>query len=339
MDRICPVLVCARLCLDEHNYICAIKIDKYRYDCHIISYKLTIASMDILACMKVFVAVVDMGSFAAAAERLGMSRAMASKQVSNLEDHLGTRLLNRTTRRLSVTESGSVFYERSAQIIADVTEAEQVAGHMAAAPRGVLKMTMPLAYGLHRLGPVIASYINTYPEVKLDISLSDRKVDLVEEGFDLAVRIGTLPESGLIARKLGSERSIICASPAYLERHGTPGTPGDLARHVCLGYSLTNSGDEWRLEGEWGEGIAIRSAGPIKADNGDILRLAAVNGAGLIFQPRFIVAQDLQAGRLVQVLPEYASRELGIYAIYPSRKHLSAKVRTFVDFLVKQLGE
>jgi DNA-binding transcriptional LysR family regulator len=293
--------------------------------------------MDILASMKVFVAVVDAGSFAAAAGRLDMSRAMASKYVMNLEDHLGTRLLNRTTRRLSVTESGSVFYERSVQIISDVTEAEQVAGHMSAVPRGILKITMPLSYGQHRLGPVIADYVRQYPQVKLDISFSDHKADLIEEGFDLAIRIGTLPGSGLIARKLGSGRVIVCASPDYLKRHGTPQTPEDLARHSCLGYTLSNSGDEWRLTRQ-GEEAAIRIAGPIKADNGDMLRLAALSGAGLIFQPHFIVSEDLQAGRLVQVLADYASAELGIYAIYPSRKHLSAKVRTFVDFLAGRLS-
>ena len=293
--------------------------------------------MDVLFGMKVFVAVVEAGSFAAAADRLGMSRAMASKYVLNLEDHLGTRLLNRTTRRLSMTESGSVFYERSAQIISDVSEAEQVAGHMSATPRGTLKITMPLAYGLHRLGPVVADYVNAYPSVKLDISLSDRKVDLIEEGFDLAIRIGALPESGLIARKLGSTRTIVCAAPDYLNRHGTPHTPQDLASHRCLGYTLTNSGDEWNLK-KPDEEAAVRIAGPIRADNGDLLRLAAVNGAGLVFQPYFIVADDLRTGRLVQVLADYVSRELGIYAIYPSRKHLSAKVRTFVDFLVEKLA-
>ena len=293
--------------------------------------------MDMLASMKVFVAVVDAGSFAAAADRLDMSRAMASKYVLNLEDHLGTRLLNRTTRRLSVTESGSVFYERSAQIISDVTEAEQVAGHMSAVPRGTLKITMPQSYGQHRLGPVIADYVSQYPQVKLDISLSDRKADLIEEGFDLAIRIGTLPESGLIARKLGSTRIIVCASPDYLKRRGTPQTPEDLASHSCLGYTLSNSGDEWRLTRQ-DEEAAIRIAGPIKADNGDMLRLAALSGAGLICQPHFIVSEDLQAGRLVQVLADYTSAEFGIYAIYPSRKHLSAKVRTFVDFLVERLS-
>lgn len=294
--------------------------------------------MDILSSMKVFVAVVDAGSFSAAALRLGMSKAMASKHVLNLEEYLGTRLLNRTTRRLSITESGSMFYERSVQILADVTEAEQIAGHLSAKPRGVLKISMPLAYGMHRLGPVIADYVAAFPDVKLDISASDRKVDLVEEGFDLAIRIASLAESDLIARKLGSVRSIVCASPAYLAQHGEPKTPDDLTHHRCLGYSLTGSGVEWHLE-SLHHTATIRSAGPIKADSGDMLRLAALSGAGLIFQPHFIVGEDLKAGRLVQVLPDYASAPLGIYAIYPSRRHLSAKVRTFVDFLVERLND
>lgn len=293
--------------------------------------------MDILANMKVFVAVVDAGSFAAAADRLDISRAMASKHVLHLEDHLGTRLLNRTTRRLSVTESGGVYYERCVQILSDVTEAEQLAGHLSAVPRGTLKITIPLAFGLHRLGPVVADYVRKYPEVKLDVSLSDRKLDLVDEGFDLAVRIGSLPESGLIARKLGGDHAIICASPAYLKRQGIPKTPEDLAHHACLGYTYTNSGGEWRIHSRRKEAV-IPINGGIKADNGDMLRLAALSGAGLIFQPHFIVGDDLRTGRLVQVLPDYASAELGIYALYPSRKHLSAKVRTFVDFLVERLG-
>lgn len=294
--------------------------------------------MDILASMKAFTAVVDAGSFAAAAERMDISRAMASKHVAALEDHLGTRLLNRTTRRLSLTEAGTIFYERSVQIIADISEAEQVAGYMAAAPRGVLKIAMPLSFGQHRLGSLIAEYVHTYPQVKLDIALSDRKVDLVDEGFDLAIRIGMTLEPGLIARKLGDERVIICGAPSYLERRGVPRTPKELSEHACLGYTLGQGGDEWRLEGPGGT-VSIRCSGPIRADNGDILRLAAVSGAGLVFQPRFIVGDDLKAGRLKQVLEDYQSGELGIYAVYSSRKHLSAKVRSFVDFLAARLAD
>lgn len=292
--------------------------------------------MDIVASMKVFVSVVEAGSFASAAERLGMSRAMASKYVAMLEDHLDTRLLNRTTRRLSLTEPGSLFFERSVQILSDIAEAEQIAGHMAAEPRGVLKVTMPLSYGLHRFGPIVADYTKRYPKVKLDLSLNDRKIDLVEEGFDVAVRIGRLPESGLIARKLGAVRSIVVGAPAYLEQYGMPATSEDLANHVCLGYTFANGGNEWRLQGPNGL-TTVRSSGSVKADNGDFLRLAALEGAGLIFQPWFIVEDDVRAGRLMQALSDYSSEELGIYAVYPSRKHLSAKVRTFVDLLVTHL--
>lgn len=291
--------------------------------------------MDIFASMKVFVAVVDAGSFASAADRLDMSKAMASKYVSGLEDHLGTRLLNRTTRRLSVTESGVAYYQRCVQILADVLEAEQAAGHLTAEPRGVLRISMPLAFGLHRLGEVVADYVQRYPQVRLDLSLSDRRVDLVDEGFDLAIRIGSLPQSDLVARKLGSVRSVVCASPAYLAQHGTPTVPEHLADHSCLGYTYSSSGDEWRmLQGS--DMFAVPVSGAIKADNGDMLRLAALSGAGLIFQPLFIVANDLRTGRLVPVLADYLSPELGIYALYPNRKHLSAKVRTFIDFLVEQ---
>lgn len=293
--------------------------------------------MDIVSGMQVFTAVVDNGSFVAAADRLAISRAMASKSVSALEEHLGTRLLNRTTRRLSLTEAGLAFYERSVQILADISEAEQLAGRMASEPRGKLKVTMPLAYGIHRLGPVIADYARRYPQVTLDLSLSDRKVDVVEEGYDVAIRIGKLPESGLIARKLGTIHSVVVGAPDYLARHGRPQAPADLAHHVCLGYSLAFPGDEWRLRGP-GDVVSVRSSGPIRADSGDMLRLAALAGSGLIFQPWFIVEEDVRAGRLERVLDAYTSEALGIYAVYPSKRHLSAKVRTFVDFLVEHVG-
>lgn len=293
--------------------------------------------MDLFAAMKMYVAVVDGGSFAAAADKLDISRAMVSKQIQKLEEHLGTRLMNRTTRRLSLTETGSAFYERSVQIVADVDEAEQVAGQMTRRPQGVLRLTIPLSYGQHRLGAIIGAYTQAYPHVQLDISLSDRKVDLVEEGLDLAIRIGALPQSDLIARKIGAVRSIVCAAPAYLARHGSPLTPAELAGHACLGYTLSGSGAEWRLDGPGGP-AAVAIAGPIRADNGDIIRLAALGGAGIAFQPEFIVGDDVAAGRLVRLLPEWQSAEMGVYAVYPSRKHLSAKVRTFVDFLVAALG-
>jgi DNA-binding transcriptional LysR family regulator len=293
--------------------------------------------MDLFSSMRMYVAVVDGGSFASAADKLDISRAMVSKQIQKLEEHLGTRLLNRTTRRLSLTETGREFYERSTQIMVDVEEAEQVAGQMTRTPQGVLRVTIPLSYGQHRLASIIGDYTQAYPKVQLDISLSDRKVDLIEDGFDLAIRIGALPQSDLIARKIGGVRSIVCASPAYLAKHGAPQTPEALSRHACLGYTLTGSGADWRFETPAGP-LVVPISGPIRADNGDIIRLAALSGAGILFQPHFIVGDDLAAGRLIQLLPEWQSAELGVYAVYPSRKHLSAKVRTFVDFLTAALG-
>jgi DNA-binding transcriptional LysR family regulator len=292
--------------------------------------------MDLFSSMRMYVAVVDGGSFASAADKLDISRAMVSKQIQKLEEHLGTRLLNRTTRRLSLTETGREFYERSTQIMNDVEEAEQVAGQMTRTPQGVLRVTIPLSYGQHRLATIIGDYTHAYPQVQLDISLSDRKVDLIEDGFDLAVRIGALPQSDLIARKIGGVRSIVCASPAYVARHGAPQTPAELNRHACLGYTLTGSGADWRFETPDGP-LIVPISGPIRADNGDIIRLAALSGAGILFQPHFIVGDDLDAGRLVQLLSGWQSAELGVYAVYPSRKHLSAKVRTFVDFLAGAL--
>lgn len=294
--------------------------------------------MDLFASMKMYVAVVDGGSFAAAADKLEISRAMVSKQIQKLEEHLGTRLMNRTTRRLSLTETGREFYERSTQIMGDVEEAEQIAGQMTRRAQGVLRVTIPLSFGQHRLGAVLGDYAQAYPQVQLDVSLSDRKVDLVDEGFDLAIRIGAMPQSDLIARKLGGVRSVVCAAPAYLAAHGAPRTPADLARHACLGYTLTGTGADWRLEGADGT-VVVPVSGPIRADNGDILRLAARGGAGIVFQPEFIVGDDIAAGRLVRLLPQWQSAELGVYAVYPSRKHLSAKVRTFVDFLVAALAD
>lgn len=294
--------------------------------------------MDLFNSIKMYVAVVEGGSFAAAADKLAISRAMVSKQIQKLEEHLGTRLLNRTTRRLNMTETGREFYERSTQIMSDLDEATQIAGQMTRTPQGVLRITIPLSYGQHRLATIIGDYAQIHPQVQLDISLSDRKLDLIEDGFDLAIRIGSMPQSDLIARKIGGVRSIVCASPAYLARYGIPKTPAELGQHTCLGYTLTGGGTDWSFESADGP-VNIPIKGQIRADNGDIIRLAALSGAGVLFQPHFIVGEDLEHGRLLRLLPEWQSAELGIYAVYPSRKHLSAKVRTFVDFLVSALKE
>lgn len=291
--------------------------------------------MDTLTSMKVFAAVVDGGSFASAADRLDISRAMASKHVSHLEEHLGTRLLQRTTRKLMLTEIGSVYYERCVQILADVAEAEEGAAHFSETPRGTLRLTVPVSFGVLHMGPLISEYLKRYPEVRIDILMADRRVDLIEEGLDLALRIGALTESGLIAKRLGSDRVAVCAAPDYFERHGVPTTPEDLVRHNCLTYSYATSGDEWRLTGPDGTVHTVKVSGSLRASNGDMTKLGALDGVGIIRQPLFLIGDDLRAGRLVEVLKDYRSQELGIYALYPSRKHLSAKVRVFVDFLAE----
>ncbi|RZI45040.1 LysR family transcriptional regulator [Herbaspirillum sp. HC18] len=288
--------------------------------------------MDTLTSMKVFVAVVDTGSFAAAADRLDMSRAMTSKYVAHLEEHLGTRLLQRTTRRLTLTESGSAYYERCVQILADISEAEEGALHLNENPRGTLRVTMPVSFGILHMGPVISEYMKQYPEVKVDILLTDRRVDLLEEGLDMAIRIGALSESELVAKRLASDRVVICGSPEYFKQHGTPRTPSDLAQHNCLLYTYASAGDEWKMTGPGGEHV-VKVSGSLRASNGDVVKLAAIGGVGVIRQPLFLCAEDLRAGRLVEVLQDYRSYDLGVYAVYPSRKHLPAKVRTFVDFL------
>lgn len=288
--------------------------------------------MDTLTSMKVFAAVVEAGSFTAASDRIEMSRAMVSKYVASLEARLGTRLLQRTTRKLKLTESGSAYFERCQQIIAAVIEAEEGALKLTTSPRGTLRLTMPLSFGILHMGPMISAYLKQFPEVKVDIQLTDRRVDLIEEGFDLAVRIGSLVESGLIARKLASDSLVVCGSPDYFRQHGVPLTPADLARHNCLIYTYSRAGEEWKMSGPDGH-FAVKVTGSLRANNGDMVKLAALGGVGLMRQPKFLVGEDIRAGRLVEVLTAYRDSDLGIYAVYPSRTYLSAKVRTFVDFM------
>jgi DNA-binding transcriptional LysR family regulator len=287
--------------------------------------------------MKVFATIVDAGSFAAASERLDLSKAMVSKHMAHLENHLGTRLLNRTTRRLSLTESGTAYFERCQPLLKDIEEAELAATEMTSVPRGTLRITAPLVFGVLHIAPLIADYLSIHPEAKLDFTLDDRNVDLVNEGYDLAIRIGSLAETGLIARRFAKDNLIVCGSPDYFRRHGIPLVPEDLTQHVCLGYSYEDSATGWQFVGADGE-HRVSVNGNVRANNGDLLRVAALGGAGIIMQPRFLVGADLRSGRLQAVLKEFTCPELGIYAVYPSRRYLSAKVRTFIDFLVERFG-
>lgn len=282
--------------------------------------------------MRAFIRVVEAGSFAAAAEKLGTARSAVTKQVAALERHYGVRLLQRTTRRLSLTDAGRASFDRIQAILAEVDDLERALQAESRQPAGLLRVTAPFSFGTLHLGPAIADYLRLYPQVRIDLNLSDRRVDLVEEGFDLAVRIGWLADSSLVARQLAQIRMQLCASPDYLAARGVPLAPSDLRNHDCLNYTLSSTGDEWRFSDGAGE-QTVRVAGRMQANNGDVLRSAALAGHGIILQPEFIVGEDVRAGRLVELLPQHAAAPAGLYAIYPTRRHLSAKVSTFVEHL------
>lgn len=294
--------------------------------------------MDRLQAMTVFAKVVEQGSFARAAERLAISASACSRQVADLEAHLATRLLNRTTRRLSLTESGQGFYERCVQLLADLEDAEHAAGESAARPRGTIRLTTSINFGVRHVSPAIGEFLARYPEVKFDVSLSDRIVDLVEEGYDLAIRIGSAGGEAVVARKLGEARMVACASPAYLKARGTPKAPEDLVRHSCLTYEYTPVRNVWPFLGKDGREHAVRVSGPLHSNNGDLLAAAAVAGVGIVYEPAFILGPDLKAGRLAPILAAYTAPLGPIYAVYPSRRYLAAKVRAFVDFLAQRFA-
>jgi DNA-binding transcriptional LysR family regulator len=294
--------------------------------------------MDRFNNMANFVEVVNQGGFTAAADKTGLSRAQISKSVMQLEAHLGTRLLNRTTRRVSLTEIGRIYYERCVAILSDVEEIEGIVGEQTAKPHGTLTVSAPTSFGILHLNEVIPEYLKQYPEVRISLSLSDRFIDVVAEGFDLVLRIAALEDSSLIARRIAPCRRVLCASPEYLKENGSPQVPQDLAVHPCLVYSNEAKPDSWTLHGPKGA-ESIKVNGPVCADNGDILKAAAVNGLGVALLPTFIVGPELRAGRLRQVLPEFCPPEISVYAVFPSRRYLSAKVRTFVDFLSEHFGE
>ena len=292
--------------------------------------------MDRLGAMQAFVRVVEAGSFVRAADRLGLSTSSLSRLVADLEQHLGARLLNRTTRRLSLTESGQAYYERCVTLLADLAEAEAVAGQSAAQARGTVRLTCSYSMAEQRVAPAIASFVRAHPAVRFELVVSDRIVDLVEEGFDLAVRIGAAGSENLVARKLGETRLLACASAGYLKAHGAPRAPEDLERHNCLTYEYVAPRNLWRFRDAAGSERAVRVSGNLHSNNGDLLAEAAAQGAGVVFEPAFIVGPEVRAGRLVALLQDFVAPPMPIYAVYPSRKHLSAKVRLFVDFLVER---
>lgn len=294
--------------------------------------------MDRLNSMTIFTAVVDDGGFTAAADKMGISRAQASKAVMQLEAHLGTRLLNRTTRRTSLTEVGRIYYERCKAILLDIEEIESIAGEQTTRPNGTLTLSVPTSFGILQLNKAILEYLQHYPDVQISLQLADRFIDVVSEGFDVAIRIAELDDSSLVARKIAPCKRVFCASPQYLQDSGVPQVPSDLARHRCLIYSNERRPDSWTIHGPEGSEM-VRVSGPVCADNGDVLKEAAIQGLGITLLPTFIVGSDLKAGRLVQVLHEYCPEDISIYAVFPTRRFLTAKVRTFVDFITQYFGE
>ena len=291
-----------------------------------------------LADIAVFVRVVERGSFTLAADDLRLSRAVVSKYLSRLEERLGARLLNRTTRRLSLTEAGAALFEASRGAIERIEEAEAAVAQFQAAPRGRLRVSAPMSFGILHLGPAIADFSREYPGVTLDIRLDDRFVNLVEDGIDVAVRIGLLTDSSLVARKLGLTRAVACASPAYLAEHGEPQSPEDLATHDCLIYSYLANANVWRFLSREGREIPVAVTGTLRINNGIVLAEAALAGRGVLVTPSFYVAPMLRDGRLRRVLAEYRLPELGIYAVYPQKEHVPPKVRAFIDYLAARFG-
>jgi len=288
--------------------------------------------------MAVFTKVVATGSFSAAARELRVSQASVTKQIKELEGWLGARLLNRTTRRLSLTEVGAGFYERSTRILEAVAEARSAAGALQTAPRGRLRINAPVSFGLLHLAPAVTEFLNVYPDVSIEMLVNDRVVDLLEGEFDVGVRIGRLGDSSLIARRIAPVRLVICAAPEYLARHAVPQTPEDLASHNCLEYTYFESRGEWHLRDPTGADIVVPVSGRYLANNADVLRSTALAGGGIILVPTFLIGDDLRAGRLVRLLSNYPPPEQALHALYPPGRHLSAKVRTFVDFLVVRFG-
>lgn len=288
--------------------------------------------MDRFQAMRVFAAVVDAGSFVAASRALDLSKAAVSRHVAELEARLGVRLLHRTTRRLSVTPEGGIFHARCRELLAGLDEAEAEITSRSGVASGPLRVSVPVTFGLLHLAPLWPAFMARHPAVELELTLSDRQVDLVDEGYDLAVRIGRLGPSSLVGRQLTSTRMVACASPGYLRAHGAPSHPRELATHATIAYSLLATGDRWEFDGPGGP-VAVEVAPRMRTNSGDTCRAAALADAGIVVQPDFLVGPDLEAGTLVELMPGWRAPELGVHAVYPSRRHVPPKVRLLIGFL------
>ena len=315
-----------------------------RYDnlvfCGDIVYEMAtigIFALDKLASLRAFVNVVELGSFAEAGRKLRLSRSAISKYVGELERDLGVQLLNRTTRQASPTETGQAYYERALGVLADLDAADQAATQLQSTPRGLLRVNAPMSFGTIKLGPVIADFMERYPDMQIQLVLTDEQVDPVQEGLDVTLRIAELEPSSLIARKLADIDRVVCASPGYFKKHGKPKTPADLRQHECLTYGFLSTGNQWKFAGPDGADQWIAPKWSLCVNNAEVLRDAAVKGRGVTVLPVFLAENELKSGALVTVLDTFKPPQLSLYAIYPATRHLSVKVRLFIDFLVERM--
>jgi DNA-binding transcriptional LysR family regulator len=295
--------------------------------------------LDRVTGMQVFARVAALGSLSAAARSLGMSPTMATKHIAAIEDRLGVKLLHRTTRRLTLTESGRRYLDAAERILVEIEEAEGAASADRIEVRGTLRVSIPVSFGVRELAPILPQFSESYPSLVVELGLNDRPVDLIEEGWDMAIRIGRLTGSTMVARRLAPCRTVVCASPAYLKRKGTPYSVADLANHNCLGYTLseTMAADRWSFGADGA--VTVSVSGNLRTNNGDALVAAALAGQGLIYQPIFLVSAELRSGTLIAVSLDHPTIELpGIFAVYPSDRRPPAKVRTFIDFLAQRFG-
>jgi len=294
--------------------------------------------MDRIQQMTTFVAVAEAGSFVGAADANGFSKAAVSRHVAELEQRLGVRLFHRTTRRLSLTDEGQHFYGRSKELLASLDSMEAEIASNTDEPSGLLRVNAPLTFGILHLAPLWGRFIERYPKVSLDVNLDDQILDLVKEGYDIAIRITNMPNSQLVSRRLATTRMVLCASPEYLRQHGEPQHPRDLAQHRIISYTYWTEKAEWSFTGPNGE-ASVHIEPLIHTNNGDTCRVAALDHHGIILQPDFLIGGDLQRGDLVEVMRAYRSIELGIYAVYPSRKHLPVRMRRLLDFLAESFRQ
>ncbi|WP_421876520.1 LysR family transcriptional regulator [Pacificispira sp.] len=293
--------------------------------------------IDPIGVIPVFVAVVEQGGFAPAARLLGVSKSAVSKRISHAEERMGVRLLHRTTRKLSLTEAGERYFAYAVEALAAAKLAEDSVSEMQTTPQGRLRLNVPMSFGRLHIAPLIPQFLARFPKIDVDMVMDDTVVDIVANGYDIAIRGGTLSDSGLVARRIAPIRNVLCASPDYLERMGCPAVPADLAQHDCLHYSNASDGREWVMTGPGGE-VRVATAARYCVNNSEALLAAVLAGSGIGRIPTFVCSGDLAAGRLVRLLPDFAFPEQAFYAVFPERRHLPIKVRSFIDFMRERFG-